>query len=203
MSDFKDQYSAKASAEPSLSERLVTLRAFIKSHSTVTLTTRAPDGSLHSRTMAPAEITKDWLFRFVFDKDSYKETEVENDNHVNISIDGGQGGNGWVSIAGKASVKTDDELIKHLYNPTVKAWFGDKGDGVHDGGPTDPRIACMQVKVDEIRHFHQERTQIGTIVDIVSSAIGGNVATPGSIRTITGEEIAAAWAKGELEEGGK
>lgn len=90
--------------------------------------------------------------------------------------------------------------MKKLYNPTLKAWFGDKGDGVHTGGPEDPRMAVIEVKVDEIRHYAQKRTMIGQAVDVVSSTITGSVATPGEIRTITGEEIAAAWEKGELKE---
>ena len=91
-------------------------------------------------------------------------------------------------------------LVEKLYNPTIKAWFGDKGDGVHTGEPSDPRIAVFEVKVDEIRHFHQQKTSVGTVVDIVSSAISGSTATPGEIRTITGQEIASAWAAGNLKE---
>ena len=99
-----------------------------------------------------------------------------------------------------ASRNADKELVKKLYNPSLKAWFGDKGDGVHTGDATDPRMAVIEVKVDEIRHFHQVKTKIGTAVDVVASAITGNTAQPGEVRTITGEEIAAAWAKGELKE---
>lgn len=58
----------------------------------------------------------------------------------------------------------------------------------------------MEISVDEIRHFHQVKTTIGMAVDVVASAIGGSTAKPGEIRTITGEEIKGAWAKGELKE---
>jgi len=72
--------------------------------------------------------------------------------------------------------------------------------GEKDGSPSDPRIAVFEVSVDEIRHFHQEKTAIGTAVDIISSTLSGSMATPGSIRTITGEEIASAWKAGKLQE---
>ena len=75
----KDQYTAKAVNDPSLTEKLVDLRAFIKAQGSVNLVSRAPDGSLHARCMAPAEITPDWKFRFIYDRDSYKEKEVENE----------------------------------------------------------------------------------------------------------------------------
>ncbi|WRT70086.1 uncharacterized protein IL334_007080 [Kwoniella shivajii] len=197
---MSDEYSKTASAQPSLTEKLTTLRAFFKAQKSVILTTHAPDGSLHARVMAVAEITPDWKFRFIYDKESYKEVEVDNDKHVNIAVDGTPSNTGWASIAGKAARLDDKEVVEKLWNPTTKAWFGDKGDGVHDGTPSDPRIAVFQVTVDEIRHFHQEKTTVGLLVDVVSSAISGSTASPGSLRTITKEEISSAWAKNELKE---
>ncbi len=98
------------------------------------------------------------------------------------------------------SRQEDNKLVEKLYNPTISAWFGDKGDGVHTGKPDDPRMAVVEIKVDEIRHFHQQKTQLGTVVDVVTSAISGSTATPGEIRTITKEMIESAWEKGELKE---
>ncbi|WVQ66846.1 hypothetical protein V866_001873 [Kwoniella sp. B9012] len=197
---MSDQYSAASSASPSLTEKLTTLRAFFKAQKAVILTTRDSDGSLHARVMAVAEITPDWKFRFIYDKESHKDVEVQQDSHVNIAVDGTQNNTGWASIAGKASRIEDHAVVEKLWNPTIKAWFADKGDGVHDGSPSDPRVVVFEVKVDEIRHFHQEKTTLGTVVDVISSTISGSTATPGSIRTITGEEIAGAWARNELKE---
>lgn len=92
------------------------------------------------------------------------------------------------------------EVIQRLYNPTVKAWFADKGDGVHDGSANDPRVAVLEVSIEEVRHFHQEKTVIGTVIDVVASTVKGETATPGDIRQISGEEITSAWARGELKE---
>ncbi|KAK8853368.1 hypothetical protein IAR55_004072 [Kwoniella newhampshirensis] len=197
---MSDQYTAASGTSPSLTDKLSTLRGFLNTQKSVMLTTVSDDGSLHARCMAISEITKDWKFRFVYDKESHKDAEVKNDFHVNIGADGMTQNQGWVSIAGKATRSQDKALIEHLYNPTLKAWFGDKGDGVRDGSPSDPRLAVLEVKVDEIRHFHQTKTTLGTITDIVSSTISGSTATPGEVRTVTGQEIAAAWEKGELKE---
>ncbi|WVR09567.1 hypothetical protein IAU60_006636 [Kwoniella sp. DSM 27419] len=197
---MSDKYTNESQTAPSLTEKLGDLRGFLNSLSSVLLTTHAPDGSLHARCMAIAEITPDWKFRFIYDRESYKDTELENDTHVNIAADNMKQNQGWVSIAGKANRITDKETIEKLWNPSTKAWFADKGDGVHDGTPSDPRVAIFQVKVDEIRHFYQKKTSIGTMVDVVSSAITGSTATPGEVRTITGEEIASAWNAGQLRE---
>ncbi|WWD19795.1 hypothetical protein CI109_104259 [Kwoniella shandongensis] len=197
---MSDQYTAASGTSPSLTEKLTTLREFLNTQKSVMLVTVSEDGSLHARTMAISEITKDWKFRFVYDNESHKDAEVKNDSHVNLNADGMTQNKGWVSIAGKATRSTDRELVKHLYTPTLKAWFADKGDGVRDGSPNDPRLTVLEVKVDEIRHFHQVKTTLGTITDVVASTITGSTATPGEVRTITGEEIASAWSKGELKE---
>lgn len=95
------------------------------------------------------------------------------------------------------SHSNDRALVEKLYNPTIKAWFGDKGDGVHNGEPSDPRITVLEVEVSQIRHFYQKRTAVGTAVDVVASAISGNVARPGEIRQIEGTELRAAVQKGQ------
>ncbi|ODN73396.1 hypothetical protein L202_07924 [Cryptococcus amylolentus CBS 6039] len=197
---MSDQYTAAAAAAPSITQKLADLKGLLSSQRTVLLVTHAPNGQLHSRVMAPAQISPDWKFYFIYDRDSYKNIEVQNDVHVNLSVDGMVTNKGWASIAGKAKQNVDPELFQKLYNPTIKAWFADKGDGVHDGSITDPRIAVLEVRVEEIRHYHQQRTAIGTVIDVVTSAIQGATATPGEIREITGAEIAEAWEKGELKE---
>lgn len=74
-----DQYSKEAAANPSLSQKLADLRGFTKKQKTVLFTTRDTDGSLHARVMVPAEITPDWKFRFIYDAESHKEAEVDNE----------------------------------------------------------------------------------------------------------------------------
>ena len=73
------QYTAAAGADASLAEKLSAVRGFLTKRKAVMLTTRAPNGALHSRCMAPAEITPDWKFRFIYDRDSYWDTEIENE----------------------------------------------------------------------------------------------------------------------------
>jgi hypothetical protein len=61
---------------------------------------------------------------------------------------------------------------------------------VSTGGPEDPRMAVIEVVPDEIRHYHQERSGLGVLGEVVAATITGNTASPGSIRTITREELA-------------
>jgi hypothetical protein len=50
-------------------------------------------------------------------------------------------------------------------------------------------MAVIEVTPDEIRHYHQERTSLGVIGEVVAATITGNTASPGSIRTITRQEL--------------
>lgn len=76
---MSDEYSKTAKEEPGLTQKLTDARTFMGNHKVVLLTTRSPAGALHARTMAIAEITKDWKFRFIYDNESYKEKEVDNE----------------------------------------------------------------------------------------------------------------------------
>jgi general stress protein 26 len=55
----------------------------------------------------------------------------------------------WVSVAGTAQVTQDRNLIRELYKPDWKAWFGDEG-GDRDGGPGDPRLE-RELRTDAAR----------------------------------------------------
>ena len=79
MSTNKDQYTAEAGVQIPVAQKLADLDTFMKKHRMVMLTTRSPSGEMHSRCMAPADITKDWKIRFIYDRDSYKDKEVENE----------------------------------------------------------------------------------------------------------------------------
>lgn len=53
----------------------------------------------------------------------------------------------WISVSGEAvTTSNDDPRIKELYTSMISAWFGDLGDGVHDGTWKDPRMSLIEVK---------------------------------------------------------
>ena len=53
----------------------------------------------------------------------------------------------WVSITGECVTSDNsDPRIKEIWSKGTKAWFGDLGDGVHTGGPEDPRMKLIEIK---------------------------------------------------------
>jgi general stress protein 26 len=82
---------------------------------------------------------------------------------VNISFYD-QSSTNWISISGTATISDDKERIRSVFSTTTKAWFGDLGDGIHTGGPEDPRVSLIEVVPSEIRYVRR------TPRDFVTSA---------------------------------
>ena len=72
----------------------------------------------------------------------------------------------------------------------VSAWFG-KLDDKQDGTADDPRVSLIVVKPLEIRYWYQNRNAVSHLLDIAYSALSGNVATSGFLRTISADELEA------------
>lgn len=91
------------------------------------------------RSMAVAKRTgPDFLF--LANANSTKVKDLEANKEVQLSFRDSKTED-WVSVTGEVVCMTnDDPRIKEIYSKPVKVWFGDIGDGVHDGGPEDPRM---------------------------------------------------------------
>jgi hypothetical protein len=96
----------------------------------------------------------------------------------------------WASISGSASVLADPDSVQKYYSPSLKAWLGDMGDGVHDGGPTDPRIGVIRLEAKLATHVLAKKGIVGRAFDTVKGAVKGDVPSINSIREITEEEFA-------------
>jgi general stress protein 26 len=96
----------------------------------------------------------------------------------------------WVSVTGKASVHgNEDPRVNELYGPYVSAWFGDLGDGKHDGGKNDPRIALIEVKAKYVAYWKTEVGTLGFVKEVAGAAMTGKVANTGVLRQLEEGEI--------------
>lgn len=109
------------------------------------LTTQRPGVGPVSRSMAVAKrVGPDFLY--LANKHSAKFEDLDGNKEVMIAFQDSSTQN-WVSITGTATtVDNSDPRIKDLHSKFVSAWFGDLGDGVHTGGPEDPRMTLIEVK---------------------------------------------------------
>ena len=92
-------------------------------------------------------------FLFVANTNSLKFSDLEKDPRVTLTFQNSSNTD-WISVTGRAvTTGNDDTRIKDVYKKTVSAWFGDFGDGVHTGGPEDPRIKLIEVQADCMLSF--------------------------------------------------
>ena len=154
------------------------------------MTTRdATSGTLDSRCMAIAATETGGVdLLFYTNTESHKTDELASDPHINISFSNPSGE--WASIAGKAQIAADDrELIKKHYNPSLRAWVGDLGDGVHDGSANDPRIAIIRVRADTATYSITSTGLLGHAAEVARGAITGKPAHVNKLRELSRENI--------------
>lgn len=152
------------------------------------LATQRPDLGTVSRCMAVSK--RDGPdFLFLANVHSRKFDDLRHSKEVNISfLDSSS--RDWASVTGTATtVDNKDPRIKELYNSGVSAWFGDLGDGVHNGTADDPRMALIEIESRYITYYKTQVGSVGFVKEVAGAALTGRVANTGVIRQLTNEEL--------------
>jgi len=186
-----DPYTALATNEDlTLEQKIMGLQDVVRGAKVGMLTTRATDGSMHSRAMTPASPHGDKQLTLIFlaNNVSHKFEEIENDANVNVSFFNSDT-TAWASFSGKARISRDQALIHKYWSSYVSAYFGDLKDGTHKGDETDPRISVIEVLPDEIRYWLATKGALGRAIEAGVGAMTGRISAPGQLRTITKAEI--------------
>ncbi|KDQ57465.1 hypothetical protein JAAARDRAFT_47435 [Jaapia argillacea MUCL 33604] len=186
-----DPYTEKAENNThSPQEKIEGLHEIIKAAGSGMLVTRAADGHLHSRAMAPAgpHGASQVNLIFIANNSSHKFEEIQHDSHVNVSFYDVKTTN-WASYAGTARITQDKDLIKKHWSSIISGYFGDLGDGIHKGNEHDPRVSIIEVIPEEIRYWVATSGAVGRTLQVAVGAATGKGAAPGELRTITKEEI--------------
>ena len=145
------------------------------------LTTTRPSLGPVGRSMAIAQrVGPDFLF--LANANSQKFRDLEHDKTAQLSFQNSTTQD-WVSVTGKAvTTSNTDKPIKELYNDSIKAWFGDLGDGKHDGGPDDPRMALIEVKAEYVVYWKSLVDEKGFKEEVNKAKERGEVAQNGVTR---------------------
>ncbi|KAI5821209.1 hypothetical protein BZA77DRAFT_238139 [Pyronema omphalodes] len=172
----------------SLKEKVEDLIKFAKAVKFCMMTTRQDlSGLLVSRCMAVADVEGGVDLCFHTNTETGKTDEIASDSHVNVAFIKENGE--WASISGLATIECDREKVRAHYTPSLKAWVGDLGDGIHDGGPDDPRIAIIKVKAITASYAFQKGNAITRGLEIAKGAVTGSTASNNKLREITEEEL--------------
>lgn len=130
-------------------------------------------------------------FLFLANIHSKKFEDLKENKEVSITFQDSSSQN-WVSISGTATtVDNRDPRIKELYTKTLSAWFGDLGDGVHNGKAEDPRVALIEVKSKYIVYWKSQSTTLGFVKEVATATVTGGVANVGVMRQAFEKDIEA------------
>ncbi|KAM0718139.1 hypothetical protein Q7P37_006471 [Cladosporium fusiforme] len=183
-----DPYTAKNIQDPALKEKVVDLQEFVDKSKFCMLTTKTADGLLASRAMAVAAREDNGIdFIFHTNTESGKTDDLAQNPDVNLAFLNNAGE--WASISGRASVETDRARVEQYYSVGLKAWLGDLGDGVHDGGPKDPRIGLIKVTTKTAQYAISRRSAIGGAVEFAKGVVTGEAAQVNKLRHIEAGEV--------------
>lgn len=128
-------------------------------------------------------------FLFLANKNSNKFSDLEQNKEVQISFQDIKTQD-WISISGKA-ITTDnsDPRIKDVWSRGASAWFGDLGDGVHTGGPEDPRMTLIEIKSSYVSYYIAEVGMLGYAKEVIGANITGGVANTGKLRELSSQDL--------------
>ena len=109
-------------------------------------TTRHANGHLHSRpmTMQNTTLDADDSLWFVMSRKSDPVAELAAEPSVNVAYSP-PGGACWISITGTSLVVEGGDKAKSLWNRSADGWFR--------GGPTDPDLAVVQVRIVHVSEW--------------------------------------------------
>ena len=130
-------------------------------------------------------------FLFLANKHSNKFSDLEKNKQAQVTFQNSSSQD-WVSVTGVCTTSSnDDPRIKDLYSKGTAAWFGDLGDGVHNGTAEDPRMALIEVKANYICYWKSTVSSLGFIKEVTQASFTGQVANTGVQRQLVQEDIEA------------
>ena len=146
------------------------------------MTTRRPDGHLHSRAMATQKRAEGADLWFVTLDDTQKVRDVAADPHINLSYYKDRTRE-WISVSGIARITRDRQKIHELYAPDWAAWFPKEGDPRH-GTKDDPRMVLIGVEVHAAAFLEVNKPQPIVLFELVKGWITGSTAELGEMHHI-------------------
>jgi general stress protein 26 len=131
-------------------------------------------------------------FLFISNKHSTKFSDLDQNKEVQIVFQDTKTQD-WISISGKATTTDNsDPRIKDVWSRGASAWFGDLGDGVHTGGPEDPRMTLIEIKSNYVTYYLTEVGILGYAKEVIGANITGGVANTGKLRELKEQDLEKA-----------
>jgi len=155
------------------------IKEMAKSANTCHFCTRITTGEpLKVRPMSIQKVDEEGVFWFLSADDSHKNADIIADPSVHLLFQGSAYSD-FLSVYGTATITTDKEVIKELWEPILKTWFTE--------GIDDPRITAIKVEAKEGYYWDNRhgnavafaKTVVGAIIGkTMDDSIEGKLVNP-------------------------
>ena len=120
--------------------------------------------AFETRPMAIQKIDDNGILWFLSSSDSHKNKQILIDPNVQLLFQGADYSK-FLTLYGKATINTDKDKIKELWEPILKTWF--------TGGVDDPRITVIRVEPQDGYYWDTKHGQVVALLKQVAGAITG------------------------------
>lgn len=120
--------------------------------------------SLNVRPMAAQKIDNNGSLYFLSANDSHKNQDLTHDPNVQLLFQGSAHSD-YLSVYGLATISTDKDLIKELWEPLLKVWFTE--------GEDDPRITVIIVTPKEGYYWDNKHGNAIAMVKMAAGSVMG------------------------------
>lgn len=151
----------------------------IEQHHTTMLTTRQNDGLLKSRPMTISEVDENGEIWFFGNENSCKANEIESNPQVNLSFTDRKE-QSYASVSGIATIVTNEDRMKELMSPMVKAWF--------PKGLEDPSLSLIKVSMEKAAYWVTDENKVLQLVEIGKALLSDERAKLGEHESIDLDE---------------
>lgn len=129
-------------------------------------TTRHSNGHLHSRPMTTqnSKLDEDASLWFFMSRAGEPVADLIADPTVNV-VYADPGEDSYVSVSGTAAVVEDMNKKHALWSKMTEAWF--------PGGPTDPDLALVEVKITHANYWDVDHSQVVQLFLMAKAVITG------------------------------
>lgn len=120
--------------------------------------------NMEVRPMSVQKFDDDGNFWFLSSNDSHKNQQIKTNNQVQLLFQGSAHSD-FLSVKGVATISTDKQKIKELWEPIVKTWFTE--------GVDDPRITVIKVQLSDGYYWDNKHGNVVAFAKMAAGAIMG------------------------------
>jgi general stress protein 26 len=140
------------------------------------LTTRASDGTMHSRPLTTLDSDDfDGALWFLIAADSEKAQEIARRPQVNLGYANPDDGK-YVSVSGVAELVRDRARVRELWTPIAKVFF--------PRGPDDPNLVVLKVDVRSAEYWASPSSRVERLMGMAKAMLKGDESALGENKTI-------------------